>query len=148
MRYWTSESPNDPYRFERIGEVPKVIVAAWSAFEAFRKLGFPSEAISTISAPGIVLGTATPYDLIHVELAAEGKRFVVTIGRATGDGDVEAHGRLMSGIREGRVSERELERAWLWSPLVNPVERFIHLGMVLANRGFVVAVNTAKVGQA
>lgn len=144
--FWTREKPDDLYRgFEKIGPIENVLVAAWSVFEAYRKFGFSSEMISTVFAPGSVAGMATPYECIHVELKGPGNdTFNVTVGPAPADYDHAraAHVRLMNGIRNGDVTEAELQKAWEWSPVVNPVERFQVLYARLIQRGFLVPMET------
>jgi len=134
--FWTPDKKHsDPYAFERIGSVPNVIVAAWSAYEAFRRYGFRGEAIQTIQSPGVILKTATKEDYIHVVLSARDKSFAITVGPVSGGDDIEAHRRLIEGISGGKVTEPELVRAWLWSPVVNPFERFVTIGIGLVDKG-------------
>lgn len=68
----------EPYDVPGFGLVPMVYVNAWSAYEAFRRLGFTKDEVEFMCCQNGDLGFVRD-NVLHVEVRAQGLDFVYTV---------------------------------------------------------------------
>jgi hypothetical protein len=96
-------------------EIPPLYRATWSAYEAFRRLGFADDDITFVAVPTVLRdGSSSKERWMHVVLTAQDKTFTVTVAPLDRPFD-EAQAmleRLRVSIHDGSTSDATMERVW------------------------------------
>lgn len=122
----------------KLDEIPPLYRAAWSVYEALRRLGFTDDDVTFVAGQTVLIdGTIAPDRYMHVVLETQGQRFTVTVApldRPLKDAQAMLD-RLCASIRDGSTSDDVLRRIWAESEM-GSAGHFALFCNALLERGF------------